>query len=302
MSGDESFPTARNDNVQALFNYQKKLEHGTKNAMVARLTVQPVNLLQYCGANETLSQPIIALYATSLIKRLLRCWEIEQRIRANIEKAKAAFKPAKSAVAIEIPHVPRLEEDCQDFLVQFKDFLRELLEVFNQLYGTDYAEASEWIWRTRKHSQPVIDYAVATFGADNLKTRFLSQMKPCNGPFISMRNAIEHAGGQSGTLAITDFTVGTDSRLNEPTWLRKTDGKIVYGPVPILADVANGVHNLFVSGEDLLAMWAMENLMLPGVTSLGVVPEESRNLDCPIKYKLVEGPMASQLVTSTKIG
>ena len=85
--------------MQALFNYQRRLEHGTQSAMVARLTVQPINLLQYCGADKKLLEPIIALYAGSMIKRLLRCWEIEQHIRADIEQAKASFKPAKGAAA-----------------------------------------------------------------------------------------------------------------------------------------------------------------------------------------------------------
>jgi len=37
-------------------------------------------------------------------------------------------------------------------------------------------------------------------------------------------------------------------------WSREKDGKILYAPVPILADLAIGVHNLFVSGEDVLVM------------------------------------------------
>jgi hypothetical protein len=272
--------------VQQLFNRQKILEHGTQSAMVARLTVQSINLLQYCDADKKLSEPLIELYTKSMVKRLLRCWEIEQRIRADIEKAKASFKPGSG----EIPHVPRLKEDCENFLVEFKDFLRELLDVFNRLYGTDYAEASEWIWPTRKHPQPVIDFATATFGADNLKTRFLSQMKRCNGPFISMRNAAQHPGQNAGTLTITDFTIGADGKLVEPMWSREKGGKIEYGPVPILADLAKGVHNLFVSGEDVLAMWAMDNLLLRGVTALGVIPEEDRDPGCPLKYKLIQGP------------
>ena len=74
-----------------------------------------------------LSQPIVALYAGSMLKRILRCWEIEQGIRANIEKAKASFKPATGGEAQAIPHVPRLKEDCENFLYEFKNFLRELL-------------------------------------------------------------------------------------------------------------------------------------------------------------------------------
>ncbi|MBR1033976.1 hypothetical protein [Bradyrhizobium liaoningense] len=233
----------------------------------------------------------MTLYAGSMLKRILRCWEIEQGIRANIEKAKASFKPAAGA-AQEISHVPRLKEDCENFLYEFKNFLRELLDVFNLLYATDYDEASEWIWKSRNHPQPVIDYAAEKFGADNLKTRFLQQMKACNGPFITMRNAVEHPGGHSGTLVISDFTIGADGKLNEPVWSRVKDDKVEYGPTPILADLGRAVHNLFVTGEDTFVMWAMENLLLPGVVILGVVPEADRNPGCPIKYRLVEGPLS----------
>lgn len=129
--------------MQALFNYQQQQEHGTKNPIVARFTVQTANLLQNCGADAKFSQSIMTLYAESMLKRVLRCWEIAQRIRDSIEKAKASFKPSAGGAAQEIPHVPRLKEDCENFLNEFKRFLGELLDVFNLLYGTDYDEASE---------------------------------------------------------------------------------------------------------------------------------------------------------------
>jgi hypothetical protein len=45
--------------MQALFNYQKQQEHGTKNPIVARFTVQTAKLLQNCGADTKLSQAIL---------------------------------------------------------------------------------------------------------------------------------------------------------------------------------------------------------------------------------------------------
>ena len=38
--------------MPALFNVQKQVEHGTTNPMSARLTVQVINLLQACGADQ----------------------------------------------------------------------------------------------------------------------------------------------------------------------------------------------------------------------------------------------------------
>lgn len=84
----------------------------------------------------------------------------------------------------------------------------------------------------------------------------------------------------------------SSGRESEPIWWREKEGKFEYGPKPILGDLARGVHNLFVSSEDVLAMWAMDNLLLKGVVVLRVVPEADRELDVPIKYKLVEGPLS----------
>jgi hypothetical protein len=109
-----------------------------------------------------------------------------------------------------------------------------------------------------------------------------------------MRNAADHPGGLSGTLVIQDFSIDASGKLVEPMWWREKEGKFEYGPKPILGDLTRGVHNLFVSGEDVLAMWAMDNLMLKGVVILGVVPEADREPGCPIKYKLTEGPLSSQ--------
>jgi hypothetical protein len=284
--------------VQALFSYQRQIGTGTKNAIVARLTIQVANLLQYCGADQKLTQEIMALYSGALVKRLLRCWEIEQRIRGDIEKAKASFKPAKGGAAQEIPDVPQLKEDCENFLREFRSFLLDLLGVFNRFYGTDYSEASEWTSKTAKHPKSAIDYAAEKFGESDLKSRFLKQMKECNEPFVWMRNAADHPGERSGTLVIKDFSVDANDKLVDPMWSREKDGKVEYGPKPILGELARGVHNLFVSGEDVMTMWAMDNLLLKGVVVLGVVPEADRDPGCPVKYKLAEGPLSTARAVS----
>jgi hypothetical protein len=88
-------------------------------------------------------------------------------------------------------------------------FSSDLIRVFNHLYGTHYSEASEWTSKTRSHPKSVVDYAVETFGKDNLKTRFLAQMKTSHEPFVWMRHAVTHPGERSGTLTIPLMRRGT---------------------------------------------------------------------------------------------
>jgi hypothetical protein len=221
--------------------------------------VQVINLLQACGAEQKVTEEIVELYTFSLLRRLLRCAEIEARIRGQIEKGKAEFKPATRA-AQQLPYVPNLKEDCENFLHEFRGFLVDLIRVFNHLYGTDYSEASEWTSRTQKHPKPVTDYMAERFGKDNLKTRFLAQMKTGHEPFVWMRHAVTHPSERSGTLTIQDFSLDAHGKLVEPMWRREKAGVRQYGPELIRAELAVGVKNLFVLGEDTLAMWAMDNV------------------------------------------
>jgi hypothetical protein len=128
-------------------------------------------------------------------------------------------------------------------------------------------------------------YAAETFGKDNIKTRFLAQMKNCHEPFVWMRNAVTHPGELSGTLTIQDFSLDAKGNLVEPMWWREKDGVRDYGPELIRSDLDVGVYNLFVLGEDTLAMWAMDNLKPPGTMTLGIIPEGARDPRCPLKYK-----------------
>ena len=72
-------------------------------------------------------------------------------------------------------------------------------------------------------------------------------------------------------------------------WWREKNGVREYGPLAIRTELAVGVNNLFVFGEDILAMWAMDNLKPAGVMTLGIIPESAREPGCPLKYKTILG-------------
>ena len=82
---------------------------------------------------------------------------------------------------------------------------------------------------------------------------------------IAMRNAVEHPEGLSGKLVIANFTLGTDRKLDEPTWHREKDGKLVTEPSSIRDDMDACIHNLLTLGEDVFVSWASnEVLLMPG--------------------------------------
>ena len=65
------------------FQITKHLEHGVSNPMVARLNLQTLQLLEKSNQAKESREAIGMIYLNSLIKALMRCSEIEQRIVAD---------------------------------------------------------------------------------------------------------------------------------------------------------------------------------------------------------------------------
>jgi hypothetical protein len=134
------------------FAFKKVLEHGTTNPIVARLSLQILQMLNQCDAPKDVQDKVGDLYLNSLQKKLLRCWEIEQRFKNEFAAAVEKYKPAAVNAPVEVPQIARLEEECHNFLYEGKNFIRDLLQVVNHLYGTTFEEASEFS-RAKKGSQ-----------------------------------------------------------------------------------------------------------------------------------------------------
>jgi hypothetical protein len=127
------------------FEYKKLLDHGTSNPIVASLSLQILEILKQCNASKDIQDAVGNLYMTSLLPRLIRCWEIEQRFKEEFAAAVGKYKPPASANApVEVPQIARLEPECHNFLYEAKNFIRDLLQVVNNLYGTTFEEASEF--------------------------------------------------------------------------------------------------------------------------------------------------------------
>jgi hypothetical protein len=272
----------------------QQLGAGTTNPIVARLTVQTLEILQQCALTKEKADEIGAIYLNSLVKKLLRCAEIEERLKGDANRKRAGYKPpGRGAVSVELPQILQLEEECHNFLYEAKNFLRDLVRVFSLLYGTKFEDASEWIPPTKGGGDSVMAFAAKTFGEDHVNTTYFRQLPTCIAPFIYMRNAVEHPKGYSGELKITNFAFGADGKLTDPVWSREKDGNIEYGPLPIIEDMHVAVHNLLLLAEDILIMWARANLVAPSLMEVTVVPESKRNPLCPIKHRI--GPSAALL-------
>jgi hypothetical protein len=220
----------------------------------------------------------------SLQKKLLRCWEIEERFKKEFAAAVDKYKPPAAANApVEVPQIARLNEECHNFLYEAKNFTRDLLQVVNHLYGTTFKEASEFS-RAQKGNQCLVGFAEKTFGADDGKTKMLKGAKPSIEELINMRNAVEHPDGFSGRLVISNFTLCADGKIQEPTWRREKDGNAAPGLSSIRADMDIYIHNLLTLGEDVFVSWASDHLRIPDMMRVAFIPEDKRDPLRPIKW------------------
>jgi hypothetical protein len=282
------------------FEFKKVLEHGTTNPIVARLSLEILEILKQCNASKDIQDKVGDLYLNSLLKKLLRCWEIEERFKKEFATAVGKYRlPAAANAPVEVPQIARLEEECHNFLYEAKNFIRDLLKVVNQLYGTAFEEASEF-FQAKKGSQSVVDFAEKTFGADDGKTKMLKEAVPSIEELISKRNAVEHPDGYSGKLVIANFTLGTDRKIDEPTWYREKEGKAPGEPSSIRADVETYIHNLLILGEDVFVSWASDHLQAPDMMRVAFIPEDKRNPLCPIKWTVTASQHLEDLLAKAE--
>ena len=198
------------------FVVAKKLDHGVNNPIVARLTLQNIEILQKCAIPKATAESIQALYLNELTPKLLRCSQIAEKLRTDTEKLAASYKPpGKGETSVELPQVMQLEEECRNYLYEAKNFLRDLLKVFNLLFGTSFEEGSEWTM-AKKPRPSVIGFAEANFQKRPDHIRYLQQLPRCVETFVKMRNAVEHPGGHSGDLVIRNFRFEPDGKLSAP--------------------------------------------------------------------------------------
>jgi len=266
--------------------FGKGLEHGVKNPIVARLTLQTLEILEKTTLSKEHADKIGGLFIDSLVKKLLRCWEIEQRIRADWEKSLANFKPpGRGAVAVEVPQIPRLREDCEEFLYSAKNFLRDLITVFSTLHNTKYQDASDWV-PVGKRTDSVMTYAQGKFGRSHANAKFFDQLPACVVPFVEMRNAVEHPDGFSGSLITQNISLTSEGELVGPRWHREKESKVLYGQLWIIEDMSIAVKNLLTLAEDVVVMWAIDHLAAPTMMEMVAIPETKRDPNCAIKYRV----------------
>lgn len=266
-----------------VFQIRKISDHGTSNPIVARLSLQTHELVQFCSIEKQQKEDVLTLFHDHIQPRVITCDEISQEISKEIltiaqELNKKGFDIQSQGKVIEVPYLTNLEPRVAQYLYSYKSALRELSKIFNYFFQTEFNEA---------RYDNILKWSKGHFGEDNELSRLLEEDHGLwIQKVIAMRNAIEHPGGHSGYLHINNFTLLPENhpeypRVVEPTWHLNDES-----PASIAHDLLTNTVNLLEFCEDMLVV-CMINKGIPSMLRVAVIPEKERNPSAPIRLRMV---------------
>ena len=113
--------------------YQQISDYGTANPIVARLSIQTQQLLQFYDLTDKQKGEIFSLMFSDIQPKLLACFTVADRLQKEVAEHQQKIKEGKIEVqgsAYKIPSVFNLRTDAENFLYQAKSVLRDLTRLF----------------------------------------------------------------------------------------------------------------------------------------------------------------------------
>jgi hypothetical protein len=266
-----------------VFQIKKTSNHGTANPIVARLTLQTHELIQFCSMEKEQKKEVVQLFHDQIQPRVMICDEISQQITneilkiANDLEAKG-FNIQSNGRVIEVPYLINLEQRVEQYLYSYKSALRELSKIFNYFFGTDFNEA---------RYDKILKWSKNYFGDKNELPRLLEEdLGLWIQKVIAMRNAVEHPSGYSGYLHIDNFSLLPEDhpefpKVIEPTWHLNDEPAVSIG-----RDLLTNTENLLEFCEDILVV-CMINKGIPKMLRVAQIPEQERDPSAPLRLRMV---------------
>jgi hypothetical protein len=262
------------------FIIKKISDVGSGNPIVARLSLQFGNILNFYELDDDVKESIKTVLYSDIQKRLVSCDKIAKEITSEIEAAistleQEGIKTQSSGRVIESPHIINLDERLESYLYNAKSCLRDSLKIYNLAFGSEFTEA---------RFDKAITWAENEFGCDDAITKFLKANHDLwIKNLIKMRNAIEHPGGYSGHLHVTNFEVKTTeagTSIHEPMWHLNDDT-----PSNIKRDLNVLVSNILELTEEIV-LSVLSKHKKPDIVCLIEIPEEKRREESPIRFRI----------------
>jgi len=264
------------------FHFQQISDYGTKNPIVARLSLQVKDIIQFFPLNETQKENVFGTMCMDVMPRIMTCYKINEEIGGEIIKCKEKINkddiPTQSqGRTLTLPSILNLNGRVETFLYNSKSALRDFIKIFNVIFNANLKKETKY--------DLVYKWAKGKFGEDDNLTKVLKQNYDLwIQQIVKMRNAVEHPGGYSGHLQIHNFritqTINSEPLIVEPSWHLNDDPA-----TPIIVDMTTLIHNLLTFCEETLIL-CLEKLDNKLPVRVVEIPENKRRPECPVRFRV----------------
>ena len=267
------------------FVLKKTSRHGLGNPIVARLSVQPGDLIQFFKVPQEQRDPVLGILIKDVQPRLLECMKIAESVEAEVQDvlssvSRHGIDTQSDGRVVQLPQVMRLRERCESYLYNAKSALRDLAGILMPLFGHDFRE--------RPTYAKLLKWSETNLGPSSPLSRLLAGDRQWIRQLVEMRNAVEHPK-DAYVLHIHNFEISTPSngeplKIVPPTWHLNDDPQ-----ADIVADMGTFRWNLLHFSEDFFVA-CLQEFGMHGPTMIVEIPEEGRNDECPIRLRVVLDP------------
>jgi len=264
------------------FRIQQISDYGTANPIVARLSLQTKELLQFYKISKKQKEDLFGVMFSDVQPKIMACFRIKEQltkeIRAHQKKIdEKGLEFQAQGRAYTLPSILDLRLHAETFLYNAKSALRDFTTVFLILFSKDFQKEARF--------DKVLKWARQQFGsADPLTTMVEEDQATWIAKIVKMRNAVEHPGGHSGILRIENFTATENGKtvfVTEPVWYLNSEVK-----VPIANEMDVMVTNLLTFCEETLVL-CLEKFKSGFPIALAEIPESERDPACPMRFRVV---------------
>jgi len=263
---------------------QQISDYGTSNPIVARLSIQTKDLLQFYNLSDTQRNDLWGIFFNNLQPKLMACFRISEKLAQEVRGHQKSIDdhgiPTQAqGRAYTLPFILDLEHSAETFLYNAKSVLRDLTEAFRLLFQKDFQKEARF--------DKVLEWAQLQFGPNDPFVKILADDQKWIVRIVRMRNAVEHPGGRSGTLHIENFTSIEQNRtifVVEPVWYLNHEEK-----VPIVREMEVMVSDLLTFCEETLLL-CLEHFKKGFPIIIAEIPEAQRDADCPVRFRMTVDP------------
>jgi hypothetical protein len=262
------------------FRIQQLSDYGTSNPILARLAMQFEKLMEFHNISEKQRREIFQVMLTEIVPKVVVCSRIKEQLTKEIRGHQKLIDEKglefqAQGRAYTLPSVVDLRHHAETFLYNAKSALREFTAVFQILFSKDFQPEVRY--------DKVHKWAEMKFGSKDAFSKMLTDDLPWIKRLASMRNAVEHPGGHSGTLHVDNFTSEEKDRtvlVIEPMWYLNSEKKS-----PIAHDMEVFVANLLTFFEESLLL-CIQKLPSRFPVAIVEIPEAQRDPQCPIRFTI----------------